>query len=630
MNDFYHLLKEYWGFDAFRHKQLAVIEAIHNGKDTLALMPTGGGKSLCYQLPVLATPGIGLVISPLIALIKDQVDGLAKKNIKAINLSGYQSEEDLIRIFDNLKYGDYKFLFIAPERLQNAWFLEKLSHIKINYLVVDEAHCVSQWGHDFRPSYMLIKQLKTLFNLPLLALTATANQVVQTDIILSLGMQSPEIIASDFVRDNLQINIQKTNQKLPTLLKLVSEEPRSVIVYVSTRKQTKIIADYLSGNGISATSFHGGMLLDDKKNNMNAWLHNYKKIIVATNAFGMGIDKADVGLVVHYELPENIENYYQEIGRAGRDGQLAQGVLMYNDHDFEQQKNYLINQLVDVADLKKFYRTLTSYFQIAYGEGLGNAFEFSFKDLSKKHQFAVAKSTAYLKILEQYGVCEIDWQVKKHQKIQVIISQAQVMEYFHQSKSDNQVLMFLMRHYSGIFEYDCLVDLALLQKNIKMSAEDIHKHLNTLAELNIINYQHIESDICITFLEIREDDITIARFSKFLTKMNELKVDRWLKFQALITNEDRCLNRLILKYFDQNLSSDCGKCSNCVKTKQHAINKKLVAEQILDIVSATPVTFSALLLSTKLDEKVLYEIVEQLLENKILAYSNTNQLYKVK
>ncbi|NNE77232.1 MAG: ATP-dependent DNA helicase RecQ, partial [Pricia sp.] len=381
------ILQKYWGFTSFKGSQEQIINAILSQRDVLALLPTGGGKSVCFQVPAMLQEGICIVVSPLIALIHDQVNNLKAKGIKAIALTGGISFNELIDLLDNCLYGNYKFLYLSPERLQQELVQTRISQMNVNLIAVDEAHCISQWGHDFRPAYLECANLRTLLpETPMIALTATATEEVASDIIDNLNFNDPFIAKDSFARENIAFKVKREEDKRYRLKRLCLDTKKSVIVYVRTRRLTHELSRFLNANGCRTTYFHGGISKKEKQEKLELWLTNQVRIIVSTNAFGMGVDKPDVQLVVHYQMPDCLENYFQEAGRAGRDGETASAVLITNESDEIQIKNQFLSSLPDSLSLKRTYLKLNNYFQIAYGEGVNECFEFNFNDFVETYK----------------------------------------------------------------------------------------------------------------------------------------------------------------------------------------------------------------------------------------------------
>ncbi|HEX8607534.1 MAG TPA: ATP-dependent DNA helicase RecQ, partial [Pedobacter sp.] len=398
------LLKRYWGFDDFRPLQDEIIYSVLNGSDTLALMPTGGGKSLCFQLPALAKDGICIVISPLIALMKDQVEHLKAKGIEAVAIYAGMGKREIDILLDNCVYGNIKFLYLSPERLLSDLVKVRISYMNVNLIAVDEAHCISQWGYDFRPPYLKIHELREIHpTVPVLALTATATQRVRLDIIDKLQLKSPNVFVKSFARKNLSYVVLGDEDKYKRLISIVKNVKGSGLVYVRNRRETSEVALFLKRNHISADFYHAGIEREERFTKQAAWKENQIQVMVATNAFGMGIDKPDVRFVVHLDLPESLEAYYQEAGRAGRDGKKAYGVLLANKSDQLALEAKYSNSFPSVAEIKKLYHDLGSYFQLAYGAGEGITFDFDLADFCKRFNIGVVKAMAALKFLEHDG-----------------------------------------------------------------------------------------------------------------------------------------------------------------------------------------------------------------------------------
>lgn len=564
MSEALSILQKYWKHENFRTPQEHIIQSVLAGKDTFALLPTGGGKSVCFQIPGLLLNGICLVISPLIALMKDQVQNLQSKNIKAIALTGGVTQDEVIDILDNCQFGNYKFLYLSPERLQHDWIVERLKQLPINLIAIDEAHCVSQWGHDFRPAYLKISALKTSFpKTPFLALTATATQRVQEDICTHLALENPAIFTKSFARDTIAYHIIKTEDKLFKMQQILSKNPQPSIIYVRNRKSCSATAQQLQQLGFSTTYYHGGLPTKEKEKNMQSWLENKAQVMVATNAFGMGIDKADVKTVVHIQLPENLENYYQETGRAGRNGAKAFGIILTNVHDVTLAKKQYIEVLPDKKFVRDVYVKLNNYFRIAYGEGFNENYAFNLNQFCNQYQFPILKTFSSLQFLDRQGILTFQNESTEKITLQFIIPSKEVIRYISLHPQDEAIITTLLRTYSGIFEVETSINPNLVAKKSNSSVEAVEKAIEQLVENHCILLHAKNNDSSITFNEVREDDLTINRVAKYLEHQNNLKQRQFQSVLDYVSNDTCCKNKLLLAYFDETTPTDCGICSYC-------------------------------------------------------------------
>ena len=463
-----------------------------DGEDTFALMPTGGGKSICFQVPAMMKEGICLVISPLVALMKDQVANLQKRNIKAIALTGGIKSDEMIDLLDNCQFGNYKFLYFSPERLQSDWILERIKNLPINLIAIDEAHCVSQWGHDFRPAYLKISALKKHFpKVPFLALTATATPKVKESIINELGLQNPKIFEKSFARENIAYMVFEVEDKLFRIEQILKKNPQPSIIYVRNRKSCLDISSQLQSLGFKATYYHGGFTSKEKDKNMQLWMNEEAQVIVATNAFGMGIDKANVKTVIHIQLPENLENYYQEAGRAGRNGEKAFAVLLTSPSDILQTENQFINILPDKKFLNQMYVKLCNYFQIAYGEGINEQFSFNLNHFCLKYEFPTLKTYNAMQFLDRQGIISLSQEFSEKISIQFLIPSKEVIRYMSLNPNDEEIILAILRTYPGIYEMQTAFNLQLIAKKSNHTEAEIQAVLEKLKEKEIIEY-HIE------------------------------------------------------------------------------------------------------------------------------------------
>ncbi len=620
------LLQKHWKHDNFRTPQEAIIQSVLDGKDTFALLPTGGGKSVCYQIPALFLDGICLVVSPLIALMKDQVQNLQSKNIKAIALTGGVSQDEVSNLLDNCQFGNYKFLYLSPERLQHDWIVERLKQLPINLIAIDEAHCVSQWGHDFRPAYLKISELKTAFpKTPFLALTATATKRVQEDICKNLALENPQFFTKSFTRENLAYHVIKTEDKLFKIQQILTKNPQSSIIYVRNRKSCIETSQQLNQLGFSTTFYHGGLPAKEKEKNMQSWLENKAQVMIATNAFGMGIDKPDVKTVIHIQLPENIENYYQEAGRAGRNGEKAFALILTNTSDIQYTKRQFIDVLPDKKFVRDVYVKLNNYFRIAYGEGFNERFAFNLNQFCAQYNFPILKAFNSLQFLDRQGILTFQSESSEKISLQFIIPSKEVIRYISLHPHDEAIITTILRTYSGIFDIETTINPHLVAKKSNTSEAAVEKVIDQLAESQCIILHAKNNDSSITFNEVREDDLTINRVAKFLEHQNQLKQNQFQSVIDYISDEKTCKNKLLLAYFDEITEEDCGICSYCFsKKKSNPIENTSL---ILQLLQKGNLSSREIENSLQISSEALIFALQLLLENHKIAINSYNQYY---
>lgn len=600
-----------------------------NGNDTFALMPTGGGKSVCFQVPAMAKDGLCLVISPLIALMKDQADNLAKRGIKAIALTGGIATDELSDLLDNCRFGNYKFLYLSPERLQSDWIVERIKQLPVNLVAVDEAHCVSQWGHDFRPAYLKIADLKKeLPGIPFIALTASATLRVQEDIIKQLGLTNPAIFKKSFRRENIAYFVTEAEDKLFRIQQVLAKNPEPAIIYVRNRKACHDVARQLQSLGFTATYYHGGLSTKEKDTNMRQWMEEKAQVIVATNAFGMGIDKPNVRSVIHIQLPENLENYYQETGRAGRDGKKSYAVMVANPSDIIQSKNQYIDALPDKDFLKTAYGKLNSYLQIAYGEGIDTTHPFNFNDFCRQYGLHPTKTYNALQFLDRQSVLTLSREFSEKVYVQFLIPGKEVIRYNSLNPADEEMVLAIVRSYAGVFDMETALNLSQLAKKAKVSEAEFTALLQRLQQKQIISYRSTGNDSTITFNEIREDSLTINRISKYLEKQNEIKVQKLDAVIHYMTDGSHCKSRLITEYFGEETTEDCGMCSVCISRKKAPRKPEDIAKQILGLLKTTSAGSRDIEHQLELSPQETVAALQLLLDNNLIKI-NTNHQYSI-
>ena len=630
MQEALSILQKYWKHDTFRTPQAEIIASVLDGKDTFALMPTGGGKSICFQIPALMKDGICLVISPLIALMKDQVSNLQKINIKAIALTGGISSDEISDLLDNCQFGNYKFLYLSPERLQSDWILDRIKALPINLIAIDEAHCVSQWGHDFRPAYLKIASLKNHFpKIPFLALTATATERVKQDVIAQLGLENPAIFQKSFARENLAYMVFNVEDKLYRLEQILKKHTQPSIIYVRNRKACIDVASQLNSIGIKATFYHGGLHLKEKDKNMKLWMNEEVQAIVATNAFGMGIDKANVKTVIHIQFPENLENYYQEAGRGGRNGEKAFAVLLNSPSDIQSSESQILNNLADKKFLKEMYVKLCNFFQIAYGEGINEQFSFNINQFCVQYSFPILKTFNGLQFLDRQGIITLSQEFSEKVTVQFIIESKEVLRYMSLNPQDEEIILAMLRTYPGIYEMIAPINIPLIAKKSNSKENQVLAVLNKLKERQIIDYQAKSNDSTIIFNEVREDERTINRVSKYLENQNDLKRSQLQAVLDYVANDKSCKSRQLLSYFGEKESKNCGICSYCIQQNKTECKVSSIAEKILDLLKTSPMSSREIQMYSKFSDDAIIFAVQQLLEiNKIEILPNNKYTLK--
>jgi ATP-dependent DNA helicase RecQ len=560
------ILQKYWGFSSFREPQEAIIATVLKNKDCIALLPTGGGKSICFQVPALAKKGVCLVISPLIALMQDQISQLKQRGIKAETIVSKATEDDIINLFDKIKFSNVKFLYISPERLQSKLIQQKLQELELNIIAVDEAHCISEWGHDFRPAYRNIKSIKVFFTeVPIIALTATANKKVIKDIAENLHLDSPKVFQKSFFKENLAYHILNTENKQDKLIQIFTKFKKPAIVYVNRRKNAYEIATLLNSNNFKASFYHAGLQKEEKETAFKNWMNETTPIMVATNAFGMGIDKSNIGLVVHYNLPSSTENYVQESGRAGRNTEKAFAILLKNENDILLFKEQINKNLPSLQDIKTIHKKLYQHFQISLGEVQEDFFNFNLLEFCEKYQFSVAIVENVLAILKNHQIIELEKNYKKKSTVQCITNSRIMLNYTKSNLEIHQFATTLLRTYSGLFDNEVTINEFFLAKKAGITSQKVIQFLKQLHKNNSIVYKHSSSPAIIKFLVPREDDKTINKIAKeikqFILQKKE-KADRFLK---LINNNTVCRSIQILNYFEEKNAKKCGVCDVCQK-----------------------------------------------------------------
>ena len=580
MDRYKGILKQYWGYDDFRGIQKEIIESICSGHDTLGLMPTGGGKSITFQVPALAQKGVSIVITPLIALMKDQVDHLLRRGIKAAAIYSGLTHEEIIITLENCIFGDVKLLYVSPERLASELFQTKLRHMKVSFITVDEAHCISQWGYDFRPSYLEIANIRKLLpGVPVLALTATATPAVVDDICEKLsrseecGVRSERfnVFRMSFVRKNLVYVVRQANDKREQLIHILSRLQGTAIVYVRSRQRTKEYAELLMKAGISATFYHAGLDTSVKDERQQAWQEGKTRVIVATNAFGMGIDKPDVRVVIHIDCPDSIEAYFQEAGRAGRDGLLSYAVLLYNNGDKRKLEKRVADTFPEKDYIRQVYEHLAFFYQIGIGSGYNHTFEFNIdKFCHAFHHFPIQVDSA-LKILTRAGYIEYTEEQDNQARLMFTISRGELYKLENNSPNEDKIITTLLRNYGGLFTDYHYIDEGFLASQTALEPQQVYQTLKGLGQRHILHFIPQKKTPYIRYTQRRED----KEYLQFTPAIYEERLEQFRqRIQAVTqyaTDDQVCRSRQLLRYFGETDSHDCGLCDVCLSHRKGGI-----------------------------------------------------------
>ncbi|MCR5678853.1 MAG: RecQ family ATP-dependent DNA helicase [Prevotella sp.] len=568
------LLKKYWGYDSFRGIQRDIIDSICAGHDTLGLMPTGGGKSITFQVPALAMEGVCIVITPLIALMKDQVQHLRRRHIRAAAIYTGMSRDAILTILENAIFGAVKLLYVSPERLSSDIFQQKLRHMKVSFICVDEAHCISQWGYDFRPSYLAIGQIRTILpHCPVLALTATATPLVAKDIQDKLSCGQPfHVFQMSFHRPNLAYIVRYATDKEQQLLHILHSVEGAAIVYTRSRQRSKETAELLTKAGLSTTYFHAGLDDSEKDQRQHDWQTDHTRIIVATNAFGMGIDKPDVRLVIHIDCPDSIEAYFQEAGRAGRDGKKAYAVLLYNNHDNAKLRKRISDTFPEKDYLRQVYDQLAYFYQVAVGAGYHATFEFPIDKFCHTYGHFPVKVESALKILNRAGYIEYMEEDENRARLHFCLDRDDLYRLKDNSPNEDAVIVALLRNYSGLFcnEFQ-YIDESLLAQQTQLPLHQVYLALKELSHRHILNYIPQKKTPYVRYMQRREDSLHLLFPPAVYDTLKERYTERIDQMLHYATTTDQCRSRMLLSYFGEKTSHDCGHCDVCIENKRHPV-----------------------------------------------------------
>lgn len=623
------ILKKYWGFDTFHIPQQEIIEKVNEKKDVIGLLPTGFGKSICFQIPTLQNEkGICLVISPLIALMKDQVDQLEKRNIKAVSLNGLISINEQVRILDNVQFGNVKFLYVAPERLQSDFFQEKLRQLPITLIAVDEAHCISEWGHDFRPSYLKISILREIFpKVNMIALTATATKKVVDDIGKYLNLNNPIIFKKSSIRNNLKLKVIESPDKLGNLLRILKKKNQSIIIYAGTRKNVENTTAFLNNNGYKSVYYHAGLDKNTKDKSFEAWYTEKSPIMVATNAFGMGIDKPNVRKVIHLQLPNSIENYIQEAGRAGRDQLESEAYIIEDIADIKVAESMYFNTLPTDTFLKEVYQHLNQYFKIAYGELYNEDLHFNLGEFAHQYNLSVVKTFYAMEILEREGVLVMNQQREDVNEVFFTADETQLFEYYIKNPVKEKIVKILLRTYDGIFDNATIIYPIQIAQTLGMTTTVVEQHLDELHKDGMIEYHKFKHSNTLRFLVPREDKYTINPILVNVKKYVEQKKEKYTAMIQYISNNELCRNKQIAIYFNETINEDCGICDICEKKNSKKIDPKIIEKKILDLLkNSHPLSTSKIVDAFNFSDGIILEVIRKMIDDEMIFIDAQNKI----
>ena len=577
--NWHQLLKQYWGYDDFRGIQREIIESIGSGHDTLGLMPTGGGKSITFQVPALALDGVCIVITPLIALMKDQVQNLRRRGIRAAAIYSGMQHNDILQTLENAVFDAVKILYVSPERLASELFRTKLRHMHVSFICVDEAHCISQWGYDFRPSYLTIADIrKDIPQAPILALTATATPAVVEDIQKRLGFREKNVFSMSFERKNLAYVVRNAADKRDELIHILSNVPGSAIVYARSRRRTKEFADMLCEAGLDATYYHAGLDHVEKDRRQRDWQQDKVRIMVATNAFGMGIDKPDVRVVAHIDCPSSIEAYFQEAGRAGRDGLKAYAVLLYNNSDRHKLLKRIDDTFPETDYIRQVYEHLAYFYQIAVGSGYHATFEFNIEKFCQTYKHFPIQVDSALKILDRAGYIEYTEEQENQARVMFTLERDQLYRLENNAPDEDRVIVALLRNYTGLFCDYGYIDEAMLAQQTGMTQPQVYQTLKSLSEKHIMSFIPQKKTPYVSFVQRREESRHLMFPPAIYDDLKKQYTERINAMIAYATTNNQCRSRQLLRYFGEKNKHDCGQCDVCLSYSHELTNQEKVTD----------------------------------------------------
>ncbi len=631
MQGIHEILEKYWGYRAFRPAQEEIIRSVLEGKDTLALLPTGGGKSICFQVPALAQEGICIVVSPLIALMKDQVENLVKKGIKAIAITSAMHKREIDIALDNCVHGNIKFLYLSPERLETEIVKVRLQKMNVNLIAIDESHCISQWGYDFRPSYLKIAALRDILpEVPLLALTATATKEVVKDIQEKLLFKKNNLIQISFERKNVAYVLQNEEDKLARLVKIANNLKGTGIVYVRNRKKTLDIASYLKSHKIDADFYHAGLDAKTRDIKQSSWIDNKTRVIVCTNAFGMGIDKPDVRFVVHIDLPDSLEAYFQEAGRAGRDERKAFAILLYNNGDKIELQRNVETSFPEMEDIRSTYQALANYYQMPTGSGLGNTFGFDISAFCDNYKLQPITVFNSLKFIEREGYIALSDAFFQPARIKLEVNREDLYKFQISNPAYDVFIKMLLRSYAGLFDNFEKLNEYDLAKKLSIKQEDVIKRLNLLHQQKIITYAPQTELPQLTFTMPRVDTKDLSLSKENFSSLKKRAIERMESVINYSESTHKCRSQLLLAYFGEIETAPCGQCDVCLEEKRkvlHTDEYENISNQIKQLLAVHPMELKMLINSiTDVHEDKIIHAIQFMVDNDQIRYNETNLL----